>query len=397
MLSTPTIPKYINTIIMSTSSSQARKSSKTKKQNESSSQKNKSSTAMKVPPVITVYKVYDDNMFTCYYHADCKKIKMKLREFKSHVTASSKHACFYGVDEPKMFPIQKKNVTIPGRNQCIVYNKEKVKFVCGHCFDEDNDKTCKPIGVMGLFSHRIGATNLKGSCVRLNNQKYNVEVNAALYKTQKKNKENREKRIREESMSLENSTVTASSCQKKTNVPHPCVSCEKFTDHNDTNTIICHNHHDCNNYICATHLSHFGMNPNDANPNNKLCYQCISGMTKNEPRRNFWCSYWVEHCHKKNFLSQSDFALNLNKLAIGTYLWILFPVENDDGGMFRGIITKLPKRKGGVKYKVKFFDFPEEYSCDLSDKGFKFVGEKKTKAKAKVVNDESEKLTVAKV
>ena len=349
---------------------------------------------MKVPPVITVYKVYDDNRFTCYHHVDCKK-KMKLKELKIHVTSSSNYACFYGVDEPKMSPILKKNVIIPARNQCIVYNKEKMKFVCGHCYDDDKDKTCKPIGVMGLFSHRIGATKLKGSCPRLGNQQFNVSVNEALYIRKKNLKENREKRIREETMSVENSTVTASSCQKKTYVPHPCVSCEKITDHNDTDTIICHNHHDCNNYICATHLSHFGMNPNDANPNNELCYQCISGMTKNEPKKNFWCSYWVDYCFKKNFLSKSDYDINQKKLAIGTYLWILFPLENHDDGMYRGIITRLPKKKGGVMYKVMFFENKKQYICDLSEKGFKFVGEKETEAK--VVNDESKKETEAKV
>ena len=339
---------------MSTSSSQARKSSKTKKQNESSSQKNKSSTAKKVPPVISVHKVYDENRFTCHHHVSCKSKRMKLKALKIHVTSSSLYSCFKGVDEPKMAPILKKNVIIPTRNQTIVYNKATMKFVCGHCYDDDNGKTCKPIGVMGLFSHRIGSNNLKGSCPQLGNQKLNVSVNEALNKRKKVLKEHREKRVREETMSVENSTVTASSCQKKTYVPHPCVSCETFTDYNDTDTIICMNNSHCGNYICVKHLSHFGMNPHDGHPNNKLCYECISGMTKNEPKKNFWCNYWIDYCFKKKYLLKSGNVIKQGKLAKGTYLWILFALDTDDGGMHRGQITRLPNEKGG-DYQVLFF------------------------------------------
>ena len=49
--------------------------------------------------------------------------------------------------------------------------------------------------------------------------------------------------------------------------------------------------------------------------------------------------------------------------------------------MYRGIITRLPKKKGGVMYKVMFFENKKQYICDLSEKGFKFVGEKETEAK----------------
>ena len=283
--------------------------------------------------------------------------KMNLRALKIHVTSTSAYSCFKIVEEPKMAPIKKKNIICPKTKETIVYNKANMKFVCGHCYVDDNG-TSKPIGVMGLFLHRVGSNNLQPSCPKLGFQGVNVSANLALKKRKKALKEWREGGEIEETMNvsqanflefqefkrtkvaqLENSTTTTSSFQKKNYKPLKCVSCVTFTDYNDTDTHICMNHHNCKNYICVKHLSHFGMNPHDGIDNNKLCYQCISGITK-EPIKNFWCNYWFEYCYDKEYLLRTDYVIEPGRLTKGTYLWILFPINTDDGGMANGTVGR---------------------------------------------------------
>ena len=173
-------------------------------------------------------------------------------------------------------------------------------------------------------------------------------------------------------------------------VPLKCVSCLTFTDHNEIDSIICHNHHDCKNYICATHLSHFGMNPHDGSSNNKLCYRCIAGKALNEPKKNFWGEYWHDYCLNVDYLMTTDYALDSETLIVGTILWILFPLEDYDGGMYREIIVKLPKKSKPNFFDIKFYNNNQHHWCELSG-GYFFVGERR-KLKAKVVNAESESI-----
>ena len=139
----------------------------------------------KVPPAISVYKVYDDNKFTCHNHAICKSKQMNLRALKIHVTSTSEYSCFKTIDEPKMAPIMKKSIICPKPKETIVYNKADMKFVCGHCYVDDNGGTSKPIGVMGLFTHRFGSNTLKPSCPQLGYHGENVKANLVINQRKK--------------------------------------------------------------------------------------------------------------------------------------------------------------------------------------------------------------------
>ena len=58
----------------------------------------------KVPPAISVLKVYDNNKFNCHNHAICKSKEMNLKALKIHVTSTSANSCFNNVSEKRMKP-----------------------------------------------------------------------------------------------------------------------------------------------------------------------------------------------------------------------------------------------------------------------------------------------------
>ena len=145
---------------MSSSSSQSKqKSSTAKKQKEQI-------LSTKVPPAISVLKVYDNNKFNCHNHAICKSKSMDLKALKIHVTSSSVYSCFINVIEPRMAPVENKDIICPPKNEVIEYNKANMKFVCGHCYVTGTGGTSRSIGVMGLYTNRCGSNRLKPSCIK---------------------------------------------------------------------------------------------------------------------------------------------------------------------------------------------------------------------------------------
>jgi len=110
---------------------------------------------------------------------------MDLKALKIHVTSSSVYSCFINVIEPRMAPVENKDIICPPKNEVIEYNKANMKFVCGHCYVTGSGGTSRSIGVMGLYTNRCGSNRLKPSCIKKGFQGKNVNANLILNRRKK--------------------------------------------------------------------------------------------------------------------------------------------------------------------------------------------------------------------